>query len=355
MPANVALTPDKIDDLVAATLEKAIKRDWVDISLPYQHYEFARRFMKETNEVSSHKLTWIIQHQNTGSARVTGLFDTDQVDVKNLLVKAEIAWAKVTASFRYDQDEPEFNGPPEQIVDYVAARKHSMYNDYFELMEQLLWTDPAATTDPRSPAGVAYWVQKQSGSAATDFGFNGGNPASENAAGLDVGTYDRWKNGTFLWSSQTDEDLYDKISTACDKTNFKAPSSFNELAGGDPDFGFYTTHSVLQGMRRHAKESNDNLGNDIGAYRGMILFKSIPVVWVPAFTEDTSADAYVTDNPFYGINWKTISWCYQAGKAQKITGPKEVANAHTVRDVFLDSWGQFKCLNRRANFVGAQV
>lgn len=355
MPANVALTPDLIDDLVAATLEKPIKRSWVDISLDFQEFEFARRFMKQVDEVSSHKLTWIIQHTNTGSARVSGLFDVDNVDVKNLVVKAEIEWAKVNASFRYDIDEPEFNGGPEQIVDYIAVRRHSMYNDYFELMEQLMWTNPAAVTTPRSPAGIPYWLQKTAATTPEAFGFNGGNPASENAGGLDTATYANWSNGTFAFSALTEDDGFDKWSSACDKTYFKAPHPFNETDGGMPDYGFYTTHDNLQRMRRYAKASNDDIGNDVGAYRGSILFKSIPVAWIPALTEDAGADSNDTENPIYGINWNTFDWVYRASRNQRITGPIQVGGSHTVRDVHLDTWGNFCCKNRRANFVGHQV
>lgn len=361
MPANVALTPDLIDDLVKTTLEKPIKKSWVDISLGFQEYEFARRFMKQVDEVDSYKLTWLVQFQNTGSARVSGLFDVDNVDVKNLMTKAEINWAKVNASFRYDIDEPEFNGGPEQIVDYIAVRRHSLYNDYFELMEELMWDTsdaeggPSAATTPLSPYGIPYWLQRETGSTASAFGFNGGNPAAGNAGNLDTATYAKWKNGTFNYAALSEDDGLDKWSTACDKTHFKAPHPFNETAGGEPDYGFYTTHTNLQRLRRMAKASNDDIGNDVGAYRGVILFKSIPINWVPAFTEDSAADSYVTDNPIFGINWKTLDWTYRASRNQRITGPIMVGGSHTVRDVHLDTWGNFKCLNRRANFVGKEV
>lgn len=355
--ANTALTPEQINDLVEMTLERPIKRSWVDLSLDFQNYMFSRRFFRnQVPEEGGPVMTWILQVTNTGSARASGLFDTDNVTVKDLGQKPQIEWAKVNTSFIYDIDEPEFNDTLERIVDYIAMRKHSMFNDFFEFMEVAMWTLPAATADPRLPYGIPYWIVKDATAGVQDFSFGGGNPSgyTSGAAGISSTTYPAWSNGTFKYAALTEDDGLDKWSAACDKCYFQAPDSFNELAGGMPDWGFFTTHDNVQRLRRHAKASNDDIGSDVGAYRGQILFKGNIVQWVAALTEG-SADSNDTTNPIYGINWRTFQWVFLRGRNQRLTKPFQRGGHHDVREVHMDSWGNFRCLNRRANFVGHEA
>jgi hypothetical protein len=350
--ANTALTPDKIADLVATTLQKAIRGSWKDISLDYQNFFFVDTLLKrmEAPQSGGQYLSWTIQHQNTGTAHATGLFDTDNLNVKDLAINARVDWAMQTANWIFDTREEDFNSGPERLVDYVAMRRHSMFNDFFKFMEEKMWLAGASTDDPRLPYGIPYWITKAS--LTSTFGFNGGNHASFSTGpgAIDRGTYANWKNGGATYVVLDDDDGLEKLSAGMDFCYFQAPDPHPEIAGGMPNWYLCTTHTTKQRLERLLRASNDNVGGDIGRWRGEPSFRSVPVKWLAVLTNSTSP-ARDTSNPIYGLNMKSWEYVFRSGHNQQISGPYIVADKHTVRSVHLDNTGQFRCLDPRSNFI----
>jgi hypothetical protein len=346
-----ALTPDKIDDLVLLTLENAVKGEWQDISLAYQHYFFVSAFMQrmEVPEDGGPFLTWTLQVDNTDTATSTGLFDRDNLNIKDLAQKPRVDWAMQTANWSYDVRESEFNNEPHRIVDYIAMRRHSMYNDFFTYMEERMWQAGASTDDPRNIYGIPYWIVKNSTAA---FGFNGADHTdwTGGPGGILSASYPKWKNGTGTYQVLSDDDGLEKLSTAMDFCHFQAPDSYPEIDSGMPDWWLCTTHPVKLTMERLLRSGNDNIGRDLGKWRGTPAFRSVPVRWVPALTESTSPAA---DSawPIYGLNLKSFDFVYREGYNQRIDGPVRVPESHNRRAVHLDNSGNFRCFNRRSNFV----
>jgi len=345
------LLPDQLDDFINLTLKNYTKTSWVDISLDLQEYVFMTKFVKNgiTEDGGSH-LNWKVQHSNTGSFQDSELYGVDKTAVTDLTTAAEVPWTKQTVNFKYDVDEDTFQSDSTRIIREVEIRKHSMFNDFAEGMEERLWTTPStATGNPRKPYGIPYWIVNSTTAA---FGFNGLHPGNHTTvAGISRDNYPNWRNGTFTYVTTSESDLYDKWSQACEFCKFQAPHSFEELGAGESPWGFYTVYSVLSAMQRSLKASNDNIGSDVARYRGAVFFKGNPVHWVPALTDSNSA-AFNTNDPIYGINWKTFNWVFQKGKNMVMHKPIMSAGQHTSREVHMDNWGQFKCINSRQNFVG---
>jgi hypothetical protein len=342
------LLPDQLDDFVNLTLENFKRKKWVDISLDLQNYEFASRFFssKKDPEKGGSQLNWKVQVTNTGTARHSELYDTDQTGVVDLTKEAKIPWSKQTVNFSYDVDEDAMQTDRETIINEIKVRDHSMYNDYFELMEEALWSMPSGPdASPRPPSGIPYWIVK---SATT--GFNGGNPSNftSGAGGLSSTTYPNWSNYTFAATDVSRDDFIEKALKACEFTKFLAPKKFPELGGaGDKnDYAFYTTYRVLQQLEKYLQSSNDNLGVDIAKYSGAVTLKGNPVNWVPYL------EANDTEDPFYGINWKVFRYFFKKGRHMLRQPPRQRDGQHTVRVVHMDNWGNFQCENRRRTFVG---
>lgn len=346
------LMPDQIDDIVESTIVNYLKKSWVDLSLPYQSYAAASKLLsgkRMSEDDGSYAVNWKVQYQNTGSFRSSGLFDTDQLQVKNLLIGAQENWAKVTVNYIYDVDEPLFNSGINQIVDELAVRAHAMMNDFWEGMETQLWSAPTSPTqDPRPFNGIPFWIQKD---ATTTPGgaFNGGNPSgfTSGAGGISSSTYTAWKNWTFGWTNFTEDDLLTKLAKACEFTKFKAPDPYNQLGKETGDFDIFTTYNVVEQAQRHLRKINDNLS--LGKYRNEgVAFRSAPLIWVPYLQDNDTSD------PLYGVNWNVFKCKTKAGRWMHKYKPQINADSHTVREVHMDSWGQNICLNRRACFVGSK-
>jgi hypothetical protein len=342
----MALYHEQIDDFVELTLNRYFKNEMIDISLPLQEYSFASRWFKSKKkpERGGPRLEWKLRISNQGTAKHSGLYAVDDTNRVNVMTKARQEWSKQTVNYIYDIDEDAFQSGPETIYEEMKLNEQGLYNDFFELMETAMWTAPSSSSqDPRPPAGIPFWIQK-----SATLGFNGGDPSgfSDGAGGIATSTYSRWKNYTGTYKQVSRDDLVEKVINACDYCNFKAPKSYPEIGGGEPQWGFYTVHSVLATMRRLLQAGNDNLGEDVARYAGNVLVKSTPVEWVPALSNSES-EAYDSSAPFYGINWKKFEYFFKSGRNMVKHPPKKAARQHTVREHHMDNWGNFVCYDRR--------
>ena len=343
----MALYPEQLDDLVELTLKNETRGTWTDLSLNKQNYTFVDKFMgAKTKKKGGTSQSWKLQIANTGTARFTGLYSQDQTSVKNLSIGARQEWAIATVNFSYDVQESEFQGDNlTLIVDEIEMREHSMYNDWFELMEVALWTAPLSSAqDPRPLSGLPFWIQKN----ATG-GFNGGNPSgfSDGAGHVNATTYANWKNYTDSYASVTRDDLVSKWRKAVTFCQFKAPHKYPTTDSGSPQWMFYTTYRLMEQLAQYMDSRNDNL-KDIGGI-GTGTFQGIGIDWVAAL--EGTGDAYDSTDPLYGIDWATFEFYFNEGREMKKGSPQVAPGQHNVRNVFMDSAGNLLCKNRRRNFV----
>jgi hypothetical protein len=342
------LLPDQLDDFVTLTRPKHTKKNfWQDISLELQNYCFADLIHPDSvNEAETQAIHFPLQVTNTGTAKNTEMFAVDNTVVKDLAIKGEINWTKQTVNYSYDVDEPEFQTDDfHMIVDVLHMREHSMWNDFFELMEENLWTSPASTTEnPRRPNGIPYWIVKN---ATT--GFNGGTPSGHTLVGnINPTTYPKWKNYTALYTDITRLDFVKKIRRAAWATKFKPPHQYKELTigkgKGKNPYGYYTSQDVVESLEELLEGRNDNLGKDMHKYFGAVMINGNPV-HACAYLQDNDADV------FYGINWRKLAYYVHKNRNTHMYKPVQAANQHTVRNVFMDHWGNFVCTDRRSQFV----
>jgi hypothetical protein len=347
-----SLNPEQLDDLVNLTQDRYRKKSWLDISLDNQFYVFEERFMKKKKlpVKGGPRQVWKLQVRNTGNARFTGLFSNDQTNIRNLSASAQQEWAMSTVNFSYDVNEPEFQGDDvTMIVDEIKMREHSMYTDWYALMEETLWTAPTSSAqNPRPLSGIPFWIQKN----ATE-GFNGGDPAgfAGGAGNVASATVPRWKNYTFTYGGVTRNDLVAKWLRAVHFCQFRAPHKYPELGGGKPDWEFWTTWDLLEPLYQYMDARNDNLKDVAGVADA--TFKGIPVNWCPELTNNTQG-GYDATNPLYGINWRTFEHFFMKGKEMVRHKAEKLPDSHNGRVVHMDSISNILCLNRRCNFVAYQ-
>ena len=342
----MALNHEQLNDFILLTLSRYRKDEWVDISLPLQKYHFASRWFnsKKKPERGGNMLDWKLRVANQGTAKHSGLYAVDDTNRRNVMDRGIQNWSKQTVNYIYDIDEEAFQSGPERIIDEMQVNEQGLYNDFFVLMETSMWTGPSSSTvKPRPPSGIPHWIQK-----CSTLGFNGGDPSgfADGAGSIPTGTYPGWKNYGGPYKQVARDDLVEKVINAGDFCEFEAPKAYPEIGGGQPDWGFYTVHSVLATMRRLLASGNDNLGPDVARWAGQVLLRGIVVEWVPALT-NTESEAYDAQAPFYGINWKKFEYFFKTGRNMVKHPPKQATRQHTVRERHMDNWGNFVCYDRR--------
>jgi len=351
----MALRPDQIADIVTATLREFPRNAWTDISLDLQDY-IAMSSLLQSHKVGftgGEQLEWQVKVQNTGNASNTGLYDTDEVSVLDVLKTCNVPWSFQKTYFAYDEREPAFQGSWHRIVDIVKVRRHAALNDLAELMETNFFSRPANASDQSEllkPYGLPYWVVGEN--ATTTFGFNGSNPNGHTTtAGLDADTYTNWKNGNATYSVISKTDLVRLWREAAVKCRFKPPVEYPDVATG-ARYAYLTTYNVLGTLEELLEDQNDNLGNDVASKDGKTMFRGTPVSWAPYLDAHTFVDntTSITD-PVYGIDWGTFQCVFKSGEFMKESKPTTAPNQHRVKNVFIDTMAQYRCTDRRRNFV----
>lgn len=342
------LTPEAIDDLVANTTRKFHKRKWVDISLDYQEYTAGEIINKDRIiEQGGSEIQWQLQVANTGASYISGMYGEDQTAVDDIVETAHVPWSKRVTSWSYDIDEGTFQSDEETIVSTLLMREHAAMNLEHEAVEGDLWSAPSSTSDKR-PMGIPFWLQKD---ATTTPGgaFNGGNPDGFTAGCANVSstTYANWRNWTFGYAGVTPDDLIVKLKKALHYTNFIAPDPHPQLGFGGVDYVIYTTYGVVEPLERMAESRNDNLGADVAKYLNRVTVGGVPFREVPYLTANDST------NPLYGVNKKYFRPFLKKGADHRRSGPYRAPKQNDVRNVFITTWMNYMCIDRRRQFVGS--
>lgn len=337
-----------IDDFVQATLPKFKTIKWTNIANEFPQY-MVPKLIKErgVSEEGGRTIDFRVQTRNSGTFRMTGLYDTDQTGVQDLLISASLPWRFATVNWSYDLREPMFQSSRETIIRLLQVRENAARSDMVAGLEAQFWTAPSSSSDETNMMGVPYWIVKD---ATTTPGgaFNGTVPSGHTTvAGINPTTYDGWRNWSFGYSSITPDDLIKKVKKAMVFTDFEAPVPHPELKySGSMDRCIYTTYAVVEALERLAETRNENLGSDVARYMNQVTIAGVPV------KTSFYLNANDTTDPLYGIDFSVFRPFVQKGLNMYRQNVK-AARQRMVRDVHLDLGMNFACVNRRKCFVGS--
>lgn len=340
------LQADDIADLIKTTQRDLGRMKWSDISYTLQEH-VALPMLLQREKVSfqsGYGIQWNIATATSGAAKDTEMYATDSVNVSDVMQTANIPWRHVTTNYAIERREVAMNRAPAEIVDLVRIRRNDAMIDLAKHMETRFWTKPTSSTDTQQMYGIPYWIVYPGTTTNTNGAFEGANPYSGVGAGnLSSVTYPNWANWACTYTAITSTDLIRKWRRAATFTNFKAPVPSPSYNTGN-NYGYYTNYSVIGPLEEALEAQNDNLGNDVASKDGRLMFRQVPVTWVPYLEANTA-------NPVYGINWGVLKPAFLAGEYMREEGPTPASTQHSVFVTHVDTTLNLMCTNRRMNFV----
>jgi len=347
----MTIQQDAIKDLITTTQRELGELKFTELASDLtEHVAMAELLTK--NRVSFDSGTaiqWNLMMGHSNAAKEVGLFEVDSLDIQDQMVTANVPWRHVTVNYAIERRELAMNREPRRLVELIKIRRSDAMASMAELMEGRFWGRPAANTDVKRVYGVNYWLVHN---GSNGNGFTGGTPLGgfTDVAGLNTTTYPRWRN----YSAQTtavsgDTNLTDTVTKwreAAVKTNFKPiPGVTNTPYGTGNTYGYYCNYNVLGALETRLTQQNDNLGNDLAPKDGKVVFRGVPVTYVPYL------DKASVDNPIYGINWGKFRPVFLSGEFMREMGPETAPSQHTTYVTFVDTTLNFLCYDRRRQFV----
>ena len=336
--ANVA-TPigTTIDDFVKATMELMIaKGKFTNLLSDLNDYVAVRELMgkhKKLYEGEEWTFNVAVASDNTGNgtAKFTKLFDTDTSARVDALLKGKVVPKFVTASYSYDLREKALNsGSLVQRIDFIKEQMTLMYQSFYNRIDDL-----GRVVIPKE---IRRTMRIREGDPLEIFTAADGEVIFKKYSPM--GDFAEF---TAQYAEVKPADLIKKMRLASRKIDFKSPLNVAEPKLGSGR-GIYTTTDTVVAMEEILEAQNMNLGNDLASKDGKTLFKGNPVYNVPQLDGDAEA-------PVYMLDWSTLGMGVLAGWDKHVSAPKEDADRHNVRNVFLDASMAFVCTNLRNQAV----
>lgn len=340
---GAVLQADDLGDLVATTQRALGKMNFTEIATDTQeHVAWSSLIKKKKMKVEAgygQQFDVMVDHNH--SARFVGLGAQDVVNQIDVMIQGYMPYRHCTHNYSVEGREIDMNVDPAKIVDIVTTRRIAAMISLVEKMEERFWKLPAVT-DKVNPWGVPYWIVKQASSTGA---FNTTLPSGySDVASIVPATYPRWANWACNYTDVTDDDLLEKWWEAADKTKFMPPVDGIPTFNTGDQYGFYTNYSVRTALKQLVKAQNENIGSDLDAYNDSIVFRKVPVKWVPALDADTTGVVY-------GINWGVFGIGVLRNWWLKETQLKNQPGQHTIAVTHVDCSFNLKCYDRRKQFV----
>ena len=375
----MSLQASEIVDLVKTTQNELGRARFTEIATDIQDHCALRELLSESRVqfTGGPQIQWNLMTDQSGSARDTGLYEVDQTNVADVMETAVIPYRHMTANYSIERREIAFNRAPAQIVDLVRIRRNDAMISLAEHIEKRFWGKPTGPSDDKKIFGVGYWI---SDSNSSNSGFISGAPAGfTDVAGINPSTTPRWQNWQGVYSDtisplaaptyQDDasnpgqrtggapdstgfSDMVVELREAYTKCNFKPipGAAYSDYNKGNR-YGMYTNYKVISYLEEVLARRNDNLGMDVGATDGKVVFRGIPLTYCPYLDSNVTHSGGTVANPIYGINWGVFESCFLEGEYMRESGPDTAPNQHTVFTTHVDLSMNVRCTDRRRNFV----
>jgi hypothetical protein len=362
----MALGIEQIDDFVNSIHQSFAGEKFLaaqDLSLKLQEYKYASRLFSgnlKKDVMSTSECKWKVKVDTNDNFQVVGLYHNDSSTRVNTLSEGSLKWALTTNNYHYDIDEEIFRTGGKMIYDYLAEMERDLMTSFYTGMEDLMFGNgpTGPTQSPFSPASLLWWITATSDSTTdnnAEEGFNGFEPigwGSNGVGGISCTTYPQWRNRTFPYTDVSRNDFVEKVITSMDLCSFTPPVQRPDIVDQKQhNWELLTTHSVLAKCRKQLQLQNDNLGDDVAAKSGTVFVRGVPLVWVPAWTNQNSVNVR-TDGIVLGVNWSTFRAYYAAGRQMRKRKAFQHPTMSNVRVRCMDDSVQMVCFNRRGNFRG---
>lgn len=353
------VTPQDVADLIESILPDLDRMNWEQIAQNLQDYEMMSHWLQKDRVTfeGGIAIRKNLLARTGGAASHTGITDTDSASIPDLMEHIQVPWRHAQTSWAYHyQTDILMNRGTARINETVKPRRIASMIDLAAELESKAWQVPN-TTDKLNPYGLPYWIVYN---ATT--GFTGSYPTGPDAVahttigGLDLNDAPNFKNYSANYTTVSKTDLIPKMRTAQRKTRFMSPVSKEDMTSQrGRDRRIYANETTISSFETIGESQNENLGRDLAPYTagghdvkdmdGTLVFRKIPIIWVPQLDDTTTFTA--CSNPVYMIDHSVFFPYCLKGDYLRESPPEKVPDQHNMWRVFVDLSYNFVCSNRR--------
>jgi len=143
-------------DLLKGTLAK-FDKDMVQIALKNQTCEIVNRWFKSDKKVvtGGDSVKFYVQLKRSNNASHTQLYDTDDVNVAQVVSEGSVNWVHAKTAWAFDVRELAMNkGNPQRVFNMLEQRVKAAIHDLIIELEEAAWRTPSSSSDTLAPHGL---------------------------------------------------------------------------------------------------------------------------------------------------------------------------------------------------------
>lgn len=265
-------------DLAAWTRATEYKKGgYVSLTEPLPDYPLFNMLLQRETIKSTPRINFQLLVDPPNSFQVVQVADPVSVSIPNHAKTAQLNWCKMRTAWAYYTDEEAFNGAgDDEIIDVVTARKVE-HDAEFRRNLELKLAGEASETVKNDIIGLKDWLPVGSTNETDDLTLNGGGDVAYGLSGITVSDVPRWAHATAGFTKLSDDDLFDKLSRFMHNSKYYVPDGARSIESGEASRCILANTNIFTQWERLQTVSNDNLGSDVGKWRGTINFRSVPV------------------------------------------------------------------------------
>ena len=350
----MAVDADALSDLIATTLAD-LPEGQFEVMWDSQAYEFCSIYAEKNRKIDGGtKIQRNVVLDEKGAASYRRLYDTDVPTVEQIHQQIEVPWCQLGTNYSWDVLEIMRNkNSSKGFIDLLESRRIERLWGFAELLEDRGWKTPTSATDTLYPYGVPYYLNMLN-AGVTAGGFAGqtiryqDGSTGTSCAGLDAGTYPKWRNYADIYT-QVDNGLLRTMRKAFLLTRFKPPrfvkSPGDDTPGASVKIYVNADMAVELMDLADARDDNSTPGDLAGKALingpdGVTRFNRREVTYIPQLDG-------VDYSPVYCVDWSKLQPIVQDGYWMVESKPMTDRGQHTVMTVFVDGCHQHLCTNRR--------
>jgi hypothetical protein len=354
MPTGVY--PESIVDLANMTLRKLGRMRFTQAQQTLQRYHVFQHWFRKGKvkfEDNGLGIRRNIMDRTADVARHSGILDQDTITINDHLTFYNVPWVHADTHWGFAVQETFMNAGESMIVNVIEPRRINAMERLAKIIEDRAWAAPTVAQKYTLPAGIPFWVVKNS----TE-GFTGAYPQDfTDLFGIDLAQSTGFKNYSNTYTAVTKSNLIARMKVGHRKMQWTAVRPNKDYRTTRQNYEIFTDGDTNDSLETLAEAQNESLGDDLAPMQTdqggdpslrmvdhQVTFRRHPIYWIPKLDEDTQ-------NPVYMIDQSAFKPAALKQDYLRETPPDKVPGQHNAVVVWVDLSYNFLCEDRRTQAV----
>lgn len=321
--------------------------DYIGLAQLYPQLEVLGQLAPRKQAATNYEMTVVYQSEEDVTPHGAKPGDPVSPGQTAKAVRRTVKLVKVVDEIGWVLDQDNLKGKSdEHIVKQLQMDLVGFDLRWWQYLEHqmLRMADNISPADDENMFGFPAWITDDANIADDTFELYGGDDpyATGRPGALSVATYTKYTNPVAKFSTVSDENLFDFVESFFMQRKLMGAVPNPRLLPDTPSDVWYTQLPLHNAVKRYLQASNENVGMDVGRYKGQPMYKQVPItVWHALGHPDSPVAPSGCES--YIIDWNSFEYGVHPSYDRKVEGPLQMPYVPDGRYMTTQHWHQLVC------------